>query len=153
MPGDALLQNPSALQNVQASSKDNLAAVAGNRAPPAETYVPPPFAPPGAPCGVGATVKSTTTVLHKKGSVETQMEVEDQQVTTSSGRPPVPSPKPAKSADLPMPVIVNEAGMKQCAHTMLSGCPVSEQLTLNNGKFICYPVQIGLGHDVSVIEN
>ncbi len=82
----------------------------------------PPFTPPGGACGVEAVVKSTPTVLWKKDSGSTQMEV-DQPLSSSSGRPPVPQAKPAKASVPNMPVIIDEAGMKQLAHTMLSGHP------------------------------
>ncbi len=51
------------------------------------------------------------------------MEIDNQQVSSSTGRPTVPSAKPAKTPDLPMPVIVDVAGMKQWAHKMFSAHP------------------------------
>ncbi len=108
---------------MQASSQDNLAAVAGNTACPAEMYVPPTFTPPGKKAGIGVTIKSTPTVLKKKKTEETQMEVNEQTPSTTSGRPPVPAPKAVKIKDLKMSVQSDEAAMKQWTHDMLSGHP------------------------------
>ncbi len=48
----------------------------------AETFVPLSFTPPDALCGVGAIIKSTKTVLRKKDSESTEMEI-DQLASTS----------------------------------------------------------------------
>ncbi len=55
---DALAQTPSALRNVQASSQDNLGAVVGNTAPPAQMCVLPVITHPGMGAGIGATIKA-----------------------------------------------------------------------------------------------
>ncbi len=65
MLSDTLSQTLSALCKVQASSQDNLVAVAGNTMPPADMYVPPVITPPGQKARIGATVKSTPVVLTK----------------------------------------------------------------------------------------
>ncbi len=121
MPDDALSQTQSALRKVHASSQDNLPEVAGNTVPPTQMYVPTTLTPPGQKAGVVATVKSNPTVLTKKKSEETQMEVDVQTPTTSSGRTPVPIA--AKANDLKLPNLADEEGMRQWTHDMLCGHP------------------------------
>ncbi len=121
MPSDALAQIPSACRKVEASSQDNLGAVAGNSAGPPDMFVLPPFTPPGAKASVGALVKCTSTVLMKR--VETQMETDEQFSSTSIGRTHVPSPTPAKPKDYVAPSLADEAGMKKWSNDMLSGHP------------------------------
>ncbi len=120
-PIDALAQTPSALRNVQASSQDNLGACGGNTAEPPDIFVPPPFTPPGAKAGVGALVKSTSTVLTT--GVETQMETDKPILSTASEQPHVPLPIPAKIKEYIPPSRADKASIKLWANDMLSGYP------------------------------
>ncbi len=51
------------------------------------------------------------------------MEVDAQQATSSTVRPTMAAAKPAKTTDSPMPVMVDEAGMRQWVHKILNGHP------------------------------
>ncbi len=105
---------------MEASSQDNLAAVAGNSAGPPNMNVPPPFAPPGSKAGFGAVIKSTFTVLT---CVETQMETDEQISSTSIRWPHVPHSTSAKPKDYIEPSLADETGMKKWSNDMLSGHP------------------------------
>ncbi len=108
MPSDTLAQTMSAHRKVEPSSQDNLGAIAGNSAGPPDMNVPPPFTPPGSKPGVGAVIRSTSTVLTR---VETQMETNEIFLLTSFGRPHVPPPTPAKPKDYVAPNLAAETGM------------------------------------------
>ncbi len=96
MQTSALLQSPHALRKVLLSSQDNLTAVAGITAPPANMYVPPPFRP--TQCGQGAIVKNKPILLMKKKSASSDGEGSAMELNqpTPQYRPPVPRPKPCK---------------------------------------------------------
>ncbi len=89
-----------------------MAAVAGNTVPPANMYVPPLITSRGAQCGEGAKVKTKPTM--KKQSMDSDdsaMEV---------GQPPVPKPKPHKPEVPSQPVLVDDDGMNEWTHKMVS---------------------------------
>ncbi len=120
---DTLSQRTPALWKVQASSQDNLAAVAGNTAPPADIYVPPVITPLGQKAEIGATVKSTPVVLTKTKTEEIQMEINEHTPSTSSGKPLVPKPRLAKAKHLKSTNLADEVGIRQWTYDMLGGHP------------------------------
>ncbi len=76
-PDEALKQTSSALREIARSSQNDLAALAGNTAPPPDMYVPPPIVPPGQLAGTGARVKTTSSTTTR--TEETKMETDAQQ--------------------------------------------------------------------------
>ncbi len=119
-PATALLQTPSALKKVQASSQDNLLACAVNIARPSNMYVPLPFTPPGKKAGEGALIKSRSTVMAHD---ETEMETDEKRSPVVPLKPPVPKPRSAKTKDYTLHNQAVEADMRKRSNDMLSGHP------------------------------
>ncbi len=136
MPSDTLAQTSSVRRKVEASLQDDLAAVAGNSSGPPNMNVPPPFAPLGSKAGVGAVVKSTSTVLTR---METQMETDEQISSTSIGQPHVPPPTPAKPKYYIAPSLADEAGMRKRSNNILSGHPGGCATFSNSGAIHMSP--------------
>ncbi len=107
---EALEQNPSARRNISQSSQDNLAAIAGNTAPPPEMPVPPPFIPLGAMVGVEGRNKSSSTVTSTTQQ-DTPMETDASTAQELLVRPPVPTPTAAKTKVINVLIMVEEAGL------------------------------------------
>ncbi len=110
-------QNESAKREIEKSSEDNFAAIAGNTAPPLKMPVPQPFAMVSVGARNKASLNATATTHH-----DTPMETDTLTATEVLAKP-VPGPTVAKAKVINVPAMVEEGGLTIWSNMMLKGHP------------------------------